>query len=85
MLQHTSDQFKVFENDSTKTLESKVQRVLRKIKHVVDEKLYRRLYPTSSKSGSFYQTAKVHKLKEREAVDKLIFRPIIFNIGATMR
>ena len=83
MLQHTSDQFKVFENDSTKTLESKVQRVLRKIKHV-DEKLYR-LYPTSSKPGSYYQTAKVHKVKEREAVDKLTSRPIIFNMGATMR
>ena len=43
----TSDQFKVFENDPTKTFESKVQRVLRKIKHVVDEKLYNRLHPMS--------------------------------------
>ena len=77
----TSDQFKVFENDPTKTLESKVQRVLRKIKHVVDEKLHNRLYPTSSKPGSFYGTAKVHKLKEREGVDKLTLRPIISNIG----
>ena len=77
----TSDQFKVFENDPTKTLESKIQRVLRKIKHAVDEKLYNRLYPTSSKPGSFYGTAKVHKLKEREGVDKLTLRPIISNIG----
>ena len=77
----TSDQFKVFENDPTKTLESKVQRVLRKIKHVVDEKLYKRLYPTPSKPGSFYGTAKVHKLKEREGVDKLTLRPIISNTG----
>ena len=61
----TSDQFKVFENDPTKTLESKVQRVLRKMKHIVDEKLCNRLYPMSSKPGSFYGTAKVHKLKER--------------------
>ena len=43
----TSDQFKVFENDPTKTFESKVQRVPRKIKHVVDEKLYNRLHPMS--------------------------------------
>ena len=43
--------------------------MLRKIKHVVDEKLYNRLHPTSSKLGSFYGTAKVHKLREREAVD----------------
>ena len=62
----TSDQFKVFENDPTKTLESKVQRVLRKMKHIADEKLCNRLYPTSSKPGSFYGTAKVHKLKEEK-------------------
>ena len=43
--------------------------MLRKIKHVVDEKLYNRLHPTSSKLGSFYGTAKVHKLREREGVD----------------
>ena len=54
--------------------------MLRKTKHVVDEKLYKRLYPTSSKPGSFYETAKVHKLKEREGVDKLTLRPIISNI-----
>ena len=77
----TSDQFKVFENDHTKTLESKLQRVLRKIKHVVDKKLYKRLYPTSAKPISVYGTAKVHKLKERERVDKLTLRPIISNIG----
>ena len=35
----TSDQFKVFENVHKKTLESKVQKGLRKIKHFVDEKL----------------------------------------------
>ena len=55
--------------------------MLRKIKHVVDEKLYKRSYPTSSKPGSFYGTAKVHKLKEREEVDKLTLRPTISNIG----
>ena len=58
--------------------------MLRKIKHVVDEKLYKRSYPTSSKPGSFYGTAKVHKLKEREKVDKLTLRPIISNIGTAM-
>ena len=35
----TSDQFKVFENVHKKTLESKVQKGFRKIKHFVDEKL----------------------------------------------
>ena len=80
----TSDQFKVFENDPTKALESKAQRVLRKIKHVVDEILNKRLYPTSSKPGSFYGTTKVFKFKEREAVDKITLMPIIFNIGTAV-
>ena len=56
-------------------------KVLGKIKLVVDEKLYKRLYPMSSKPRSFYGTAKVHKLKERERVDTLTLRPIISNIG----
>ena len=64
-------------------IENKVQRVLRKIKHIADEKLYNRLYPTSSVPGSFYGTAKVHKLKEREGVDKLTLRPTISNMGTT--
>ena len=64
-------------------IENKIQRVLRKIKHVADEKLHKRLYPTSSVPGSFYGTAKVHKLKEREGVDKLTLRPTISNMGTT--
>ena len=63
--------------------ESNIQIVLRKIKHVVDEKLNERLYPTLSKPGSFYGTAKVHKLKEGEGVDKLTLRPIISNRPTT--
>ena len=55
--------------------------MLRKIKHFIDEKWYKRIYPTSSKPGLFYETAKTHKLKEREEVDKLTLRPIIYNIG----
>ena len=45
--------------------------------------MYKRLYPTSSIPGSFYAIAKVHKLKEREGIDKLTLRPIISNIGTT--
>ena len=55
--------------------------MLRKIKHVVDDKLYKRLYPTPSKPGSFYEIAEIHKLKERKRVEKLTLRPIISNIG----
>ena len=56
--------------------------MLRKIKHAADEKLCKRLYPTSSKLGSFYGTAKVHKFKEREGIDKLTLKPMISNIGS---
>ena len=80
----TSDQLKVFENDPAKTMKSKAQRVLRKIKHVVDEKFYNRLYPTSTKPEWFYGIAKVHKLKEREGIDKFILRSII-SITGTLR
>ena len=45
--------------------------------------MYKRLYPTSSIPGSFYAIAKVHKLNEREGIDKLTLRPIISNIGTT--
>ena len=34
-----------------------------------------------SKPGSFYGTAKVHKLKEGKGVDKRTLTPIISNIG----
>ena len=49
--------------DSTKTLERKMQHVLRKIKCNHEEKEYKKLYPTESKPGLFYGTAKAHKLK----------------------
>ena len=38
------------------------------------------LYPTSSKPGSFYGTAEVDKLKEREGVDNFTLIPTISNI-----
>ena len=62
----TSDQFKVFENDPTKTLESKVQRVLRKIKRVVDEKLYKRLYPTHQSQDHFMEQLKFTSSKKEK-------------------
>lgn len=62
-------------------LENKIQRVLRQIKHVINKKLYKRLYATSSKPRSLYGIANVHKLKEAEGVGNLSFRPITSNIG----
>ena len=74
-------QFCKLSKDSTKTLERKMQHVLRKIKCHLEEKEYKKLYPTGSKPGLFYGTAKVHKLKIGEGLKELTVRPIIFNIG----
>ena len=39
------------------------------------------MYPTGSKPGLFYGTAKVHKLKIGDGLKELNVRPIISNIG----
>ena len=46
-------QFRQLSKDSTKTLERKMQRVLRKIKYHLKEKEYKKLHPTGSKPGLF--------------------------------
>ena len=74
-------QFLKLSKDPTKTLERRMQRVLRKIKWHLEEKEYKILYPTVSKPGLFYGTAKVHKLKIGEGLKELTFSAIISNIG----
>ena len=76
-------QLRKLSKDPTKTLERKIQRILRKIKCHLEEKEYKKLYPTGSKPGLFYGTAKVNKLKIREGLKKLTVRPIISNIRTT--
>ena len=76
---HTK-QFHKLSKDPTKTLERKMQRVLRKIECHLEEKEYKKLYPTGSRPGLFYGTAKVHKLKIGERLKQLTVRPIISNI-----
>ena len=58
-----------------------MQRSLRKIKQHLDENEYKRMYPTGSRPGLFYTTAKVHKLQNGEGLNELTMRPIISNIG----
>ena len=58
-----------------------MQRTLRKIKQHLDENEYRRMYPTGSRPGLFYTTAKVHKLQSGEGLNELTMRPIVSNIG----
>ena len=73
--------FRKLEKDSTKTLESKVRRTLRKIKNVLSEDDYKKLYHTGSRSGLFYGTAKVHKLQSNQGLNELTVRPMLSNIG----
>ena len=73
------DRHKYIENcmylltDPIKTLESKVQRLLRKLKS-------KKLYPTVSCPGKFYGTGKLHKLLVNGKTDHLPIRPIVPNI-----
>ena len=52
------------------------------MKKRVGPKTYKSIYPTSSRPGQFYGTAKLHKVpKDSTDVDPLPIRPIISNIG----
>ena len=58
--------------------------ILRKIKSKVSEQEYKRLYPTGSRPGTFYGTAKFHKLPLNGNVDNLPLRPTVSNINTTI-
>ena len=77
----TTDQFQKLNDDPTKKVEGIVQRTLLKMKEKFTKEEYAKIYPSGSNPGTFYGTAKVHKLQPGDNVDKLIFRPIISNIG----
>ena len=74
-------QFRKLEIDPTKTIEGKLQRMLRSIKNMFTEREYKQLYPTGSKPGAFYGNAKVHKLRKGEGLKELTLRPIVSNVG----
>ena len=76
-----SKQFKKIKKDSTKTWESKVQRTLRKIKSVLRENSYKKLYATGSQPGLYYWMAKVYKLHGKQSLNELTVRPVIYTIG----
>ena len=67
----STKQFLNVETDPTKPLEIKIQRILRKIKSKFSEQEYKRLYPTGSRPGKFYGTAKMHKLSLNGKLDDL--------------
>ena len=43
--------------------------------------IIKKLYPTESRPGLFYGTAKVHKLLGTQGLNELTVRPIISNTG----
>ena len=77
----TTKQFKQVDSDPTKTLESKVQRSLRKLKSKLSPYACKKLYPTGSSPGKFYGTTKLHKLPANGEIDNLPIRPIVSNIN----
>jgi len=76
-----TQQFTKLDKDPTKTIEGKIQRAVRGIKSKLTEQEYRDLYPSGSRPGKFYGTAKIHKLKDNEGIEQLPLRPIISNIN----
>ena len=76
-----SEQLVRLNADPTKTNETKVQVMLRKIKPNLTDLEYKRLYPSGSAPGKFYGTAKLHKISINDDVNNLPIRPIISNIG----
>ena len=77
----SAKQFITLTNDPTKTLESNVQRTLRKIKPKFTEQEYKKLYPTGSCPWKFYGTAKIHKIPVNGNSNDLPIRIIVSNIN----
>ena len=73
-----SSQFLQADKDPTASIERKVQRTLRKIKDKIPALFYSNVYPTGPSSGRFYDTAKLHIVKDNGTVP---LRPIISKIG----
>ena len=77
----STKQFTTLTNDATKTLESKVERNLQKIKTNFTEQEYKKLYPTGSHPGEFYGSAKMHKTPVNGNIDDLPVRAIVSSIN----
>ena len=69
------------QKDPTSSLERKVQRTFRKLKQKLPTDIYAKLYPTRSSPGTFYCTAKVHKLSINDTLKELPLCPIISNLN----
>ena len=77
-----TEKFVELDGDPTAQFEARVQKCLRGMKKRIEKRTYSTIYPTSSKPGRFYGTAKLHKIpKDSKDVNILPVRPIISNIG----
>ena len=74
-------EFEKLDSDPTKAFQRQVQDTLLSMKKKFSKKLYKKLYPSSSRPGLYFGLAKVHKLKGSTNVDQLPLRPVISNIG----
>jgi hypothetical protein len=74
-------EFEKLDFDPTKAFQTQVQDTLRGMKKKFTKKVYRKLYPSSSRPGLYFGLAKVHKLKGSTDVNRLPMRPVISNIG----
>ena len=77
-----TNKFMKLNHDLTKSIEGKIQRILRKVKNRLLSKEYNQLYPTGSCLGKFQDTTKIHKLPSNGFIDNLPLTPIISNIGS---
>ena len=69
-------EFDKLDEDPTKSFQSLVQRTLLSMKRRFSRKVYRTLYPSSSRPGLYFGLAKVHKLDNgSKDVKKLPLRP----------
>ena len=75
------NQFVKLKHDPKKSIEGKIQRILRKLKNRLSSKEFYQLYPTGSCPGKFYSTVKIHKLPLNGFIDNLPLRPTVSNIG----
>lgn len=78
-----SNQFVHIANDTTKSLESKVQGTIQKIKSELSEqemwkKVYKKLHPTGSCPGKFYGTGQVHNFPVNSGIIDLPIQPIVW-------
>ena len=82
-----TNQFIKLNHDSQKSIQGKIQRILREFKNILSFKKYYQLCPIVSCSGKFYGTAEIHKLPVNRFTDNLPQRSTVssidkyFNIG----